>query len=443
MAALICDICGGKLIKGKGGIEVCDSCGTEHRKNPDRQKIHAIDGVIHVDGIQAIDNFFTLAENAYVAGNKREAENYCNKVIEIDAYSHTAWFLKGRAAGWQSTLGNIRFSEAISCFVKTLELVPEEDADSMKKEIVEEVEALALAIIRLRTKLFAEFPNANETVGFSKDLTIIINALADFEKKAQVEVYCIMKPIAEAINTAVVSTYSNVILPEYQGVENRPNNHQFNQYVERIRYCTMLIEQAIGLSNEDDDEDIRRYGNLIYLHEQAMEACSWVMEIGSLGKYYRKQFSLTNEAKKIRKDLIAECNQKIQEITNKKLQRESENRYKEYWGINLDRKIELEAEISSIMVQINALENEGNSVPGLQEKNELVTKVEQLKKEQSSLGILKGKEKKILQMQIDEYIKRFNIISPSINTAVQPIIDKINSLNRRKFEIENELTKPR
>ncbi len=26
MAALVCDLCGGKLIMGAGGIAVCDSC---------------------------------------------------------------------------------------------------------------------------------------------------------------------------------------------------------------------------------------------------------------------------------------------------------------------------------------------------------------------------------------------------------------------------------
>ena len=36
MAALVCDICGGKLVMGSGGIAVCDSCGMEH--SPDRMK---------------------------------------------------------------------------------------------------------------------------------------------------------------------------------------------------------------------------------------------------------------------------------------------------------------------------------------------------------------------------------------------------------------------
>ena len=32
MEALQCDICGGKLVMGSGGIAVCDSCGMEYKK---------------------------------------------------------------------------------------------------------------------------------------------------------------------------------------------------------------------------------------------------------------------------------------------------------------------------------------------------------------------------------------------------------------------------
>ena len=39
---------------------------------------------------------------------------YCNKIIEIDPENYLAWLLKGKTAGWQSSLGNIRFNEAIT-----------------------------------------------------------------------------------------------------------------------------------------------------------------------------------------------------------------------------------------------------------------------------------------------------------------------------------------
>lgn len=30
MAALVCDLCGGKLVMASGGIATCDSCGMDH-----------------------------------------------------------------------------------------------------------------------------------------------------------------------------------------------------------------------------------------------------------------------------------------------------------------------------------------------------------------------------------------------------------------------------
>jgi len=48
MAALSCDICGGKLVMGAGSIAVCDSCGMEHNKDRMQEKIQEIKGSIEV-----------------------------------------------------------------------------------------------------------------------------------------------------------------------------------------------------------------------------------------------------------------------------------------------------------------------------------------------------------------------------------------------------------
>lgn len=39
MAALVCDLCGGKLVMGAGGIAVCDSCGMEYSTERMREKV--------------------------------------------------------------------------------------------------------------------------------------------------------------------------------------------------------------------------------------------------------------------------------------------------------------------------------------------------------------------------------------------------------------------
>ena len=39
MAALVCDLCGGKLMMGAGGIATCDSCGMEHSADRMKEKV--------------------------------------------------------------------------------------------------------------------------------------------------------------------------------------------------------------------------------------------------------------------------------------------------------------------------------------------------------------------------------------------------------------------
>ena len=42
MNALVCDICGGKIIMGAGSIATCDSCGMSYSTERVKEKIQSI-----------------------------------------------------------------------------------------------------------------------------------------------------------------------------------------------------------------------------------------------------------------------------------------------------------------------------------------------------------------------------------------------------------------
>ena len=50
MAALQCEICGGKLIGKPGGVFECDSCGMEYSTEWAKAKIQEIRGTVQVEG---------------------------------------------------------------------------------------------------------------------------------------------------------------------------------------------------------------------------------------------------------------------------------------------------------------------------------------------------------------------------------------------------------
>ena len=73
MAALVCDICGGKLVMGAGGIATCESCGMEHSQDRMKEKIQEIKGVVRVDNSHMVDNWMKMGLDAANAGNQKEA----------------------------------------------------------------------------------------------------------------------------------------------------------------------------------------------------------------------------------------------------------------------------------------------------------------------------------------------------------------------------------
>ena len=69
-----------------------------------------------------VANWLELAYHAKAAGNHAEATNYFTKVLEVDPRHAAAWLGKGIAAGWQSTLADLRLGEMCSAITKAIEL---------------------------------------------------------------------------------------------------------------------------------------------------------------------------------------------------------------------------------------------------------------------------------------------------------------------------------
>ena len=66
MAALVCDVCGGKLVMGTGGIAVCDSCGMEHSKDRMQEKVQEIKGTVAVSNLTHYKDIWEAAGKGIV-----------------------------------------------------------------------------------------------------------------------------------------------------------------------------------------------------------------------------------------------------------------------------------------------------------------------------------------------------------------------------------------
>ena len=112
MAALVCDLCGGKLVMGSGGIAICDSCGMEHSADRMKEKVQEIKGTVRVDNSHMVDNWMKMGTSAAQAGNNKEAYEYNPDKAVIADNLGQAYYLNGD------------YEEAKELYVKIMEKNP-------------------------------------------------------------------------------------------------------------------------------------------------------------------------------------------------------------------------------------------------------------------------------------------------------------------------------
>ncbi len=490
MKQLVCEMCGSSELIKQDGVFVCQNCGTKY--SVEEAKKMMIEGTVRVDNTHLIENYLEMANRAYQSANNSEAEAYCNKVIEIDPNNYQALMLKGKTAGWQSSLQNNRFAEAINCFASAIENAPETEKEDLLEDAKTQINNLSCALMSLQADRFAKWPDEEETSG-------LINVVGEIYKAEIQFIHTIgdavdndelMAPIATLMNNAAMTAWNSKIVPEYRNdSDGHPDDYAFKELISRAEFCTTIIEQAIKLSNEDDEADISRYENLIWIHNYVINSCSYEYKTVMTGysvwdgsemydNRYVKSLELNDYAKSHRRSLISDYRTKINNIKSDKAKKmaeeqaekeriareERQKRIDAYWEEHADEKELLEAELKDLEGQIDSLsvilnnqeaekESKISSISGTEEIVKLDELIKRLTAEKNNLGIFKGKEKKSLQDQIDQTIAEKKEIQKKV-TAETRAIDaemtiaitntkvKINSIQDRVDEITSKLTNP-
>jgi hypothetical protein len=414
---------------------------------------------VRIDNTQMVSTWMIMGDRATEAGNHQEAYEYYTKICEVQPNNWWALFKKGKAAGWQSTLQNVRYTEAAICFADAYKLSPENEKREIEIEAAEEIKKMGLALISVRADSFIKLPEENNANGLLVDLQNIKNAIKQLSNKDGMEVVGIMEPLAYAIISAVVVAWNNKIKPDYIGASGHPGQSQFDQYVARIGYCTMLTANAINLSDKDYLVDIKGYENLIALHNEAINGCSWYYQDSAYGREYHKRFQLSDSAKKARRDIIAQCKVKINETKIRKEQSEKAEELKkmqlakeeaikrsdEYWSDHPEEKAQLESEKIELTEQVKEGEKEKDIVmsPFIIENEKIIARIAKLHNEQKNLGLFKGNEKKALQAQMANAQNDLDLNTSKKKEAIKIIEVNIENLKKRLSKIDDELTKAR
>ena len=117
--------------------------------------------------------------------------------------------------------------------------------------------------------------------------------------------------LAVVINVSVVSAY-NKIRADYVGRDGHPNDYDFENYTEKTKGAILLLETAISLCDDDKENDIQIYKNLIIITTDLEAAKSYTYSSQRGGWVTDKFWKVEYKEQLI--DKIMEYHNKIKEL---------------------------------------------------------------------------------------------------------------------------------
>lgn len=111
MKELVCEMCGGNNLIKKDGVYVCQTCGTKY--SPEEAKKMMVEGTVSIDKSSEKGNLKTLAKRYYDNGEYEKADDYYDRIIELDPHDWEAVYYGGLASAKISSWGNLRLDEAV------------------------------------------------------------------------------------------------------------------------------------------------------------------------------------------------------------------------------------------------------------------------------------------------------------------------------------------
>ena len=460
MKRLTCEMCGSTDLVKQDGVFVCQSCGCKYSLEEARKMMVEgtveVTGTVKVDNTAAIDNYLKMARNALEASNHEEAENYANKIIEIDPRNSAAWEIKGTAAGWQSKANNNRMNESVTAWLNAIEYASEDEVDDLRQRVANGYADLFLAMVQLRANSFAKIQSDEYLNSTLRDIdngadmmnTLMAKGGVSFDRAP------IYTQIAKKINEAAVAGYKDAkddFGPEHHNM----SKWQWNNFTNSCDNCIKLLDKAAGYCRS------RTLGqticdNLVYIQSDAKDSSSWKFNSNSWNAdHYDKDFSFTSEAKAARANMISRYKQKkaffAEDLIEKNLNavqggrkaEEIDRAKKAYWQEHASEKTQLESEKDELTKTIKEKEEMLKTLPVLTEISDITEKISALSGRKASLGIFKGREKKELQDQIDELeLTKKQKITQS-EEEKKPLNAAIAQSQSRLAMIDEELTKER
>ena len=459
MKRLTCEMCGSTDLIKQDGVFVCQTCGCKYSVEEARKMM--VEGTVEVTGTVKVDNtgliesYLQMAENALEANNNAEAENYANKIIEIDPKAWRAWFIKGKASGWQTTGRSNRYPESIVNWINSYQFAPEEEKAELAERIKNEAMSISAALLQMECNNFANYRSEDNKNDIENTLSLIRKQLVELNTKTGINAYsdAFETILARTVNTCVVNA-SNAANKEFGTDRSQQSKYKWDRYIDEQDSCLLILSRAYDLSN-DEDLSFTICKNYISIAEAVKNSRSYKYQGGS----YVIDYSFTNVAIKSRTETIDSWKEK-RDFHDPEKRRENYQTVKnncehyieiieesfaiqQYWKQHAGEKASLEEEKTSLLNKIAELNKNKSTYPMVATKNNIEEYIASKKKEMHSLGFFKGKEKRALQEKINDAQAELNNTIANIRAYEDSCDKQIAPLQKRIGDINTELTKSR
>jgi len=228
--------------------------------------------------------YLQSAREALNAGNYAAAEADADKMIEADPQSYRAWFIKGEAAGWQTTGTDNRFAESTADWINAYQCTPKNKKREIGSQIQGSAEKISTAILTMRCNNFKALQDKNCKTGILDCLAMINEQFAAIRDKTQIDLYtaALKNKFAGILNTTAAEV-GRAINGEF-GEDSKTRvrlgrtarTHtklSWEHLIESTDCCLALLETAYYLSTDDGlcFEICKNYIDLVNLTK---ETCS-------------------------------------------------------------------------------------------------------------------------------------------------------------------------
>jgi hypothetical protein len=411
MKKLTCELCESTDFVKQDGVFVCQSCGMKYsmeearnlmRDDGDAAIVPAGAAPAPAKNNSQIENLLKMAQTSYDSKNYAQAEEFCNRVIELDSLNYAAWKLKGEAINYQISTSNQRILEVYNCIMTSYRVLSDEEKEEKGFEVLSSLkdclegemtfwidrfeadrptDAALKRVKEAYVDAYNKMTKAFQEMGFD-------DALEGYQKNFD-NLFC------RKCNSICVSAWKTTVAYNYfrDDLDNlgkywnrnrykkesgtdyfRPGDEIFSTFLDETGNLIDLLEYCTEQFNDETPFDTKKniYDNIAYFYEVPCNQYSYKAMVSTTTngygavtnryEYYEISKFLTDGAINIRKGKMAEYERKSKlvdserRVAEAKAEQEKKDRRKaEYWEAHAAEKEQLDAEAAELNAKRESL----------------------------------------------------------------------------------------